>query len=359
MSNTHYIPRLLIRQFAEGEKVNSYDYKKNTFQTKKLRKTFSDTDLFDEELESAFAKKLEGPFGNLLNHKLFGSNSIFIDRKENMLLRKFFMINFLRAPIINGSWNEVVERTRTQEHPSVQAIEFLCRHHPEFKDKFQRDRPSDKTYLRDLKRAMEIDSLAEIADPKNDSVPVTLQAAARRAMVSAIAFWDSADCGQEFILPKLPGISRIQDKYIGAWKKAWRLLLSCGEDEKLYELCKRAGSDLPEYQPLQDERFSSNMWMSCYRSVIRELAEWLENCRNFTQAGRLLKSEDKEMENEENRERLTYEWLNLFYELASRYWNISELSMKSIFPNQEGIPCPYAGGFLVVLISLIVKEIYK
>jgi len=61
---THYIPRLLLRPFAIGEHINTYNFTTNTFEFKKLKNTFSEDNLFDEELEKLFARKLEGYFGN-------------------------------------------------------------------------------------------------------------------------------------------------------------------------------------------------------------------------------------------------------------------------------------------------------
>lgn len=210
--NTHYIPRLLLKQFAASEKVNTYDFTKSAFCTKKLKNTFSSQDAFDPELERAFSNKLEGPFGNLLNHKLLSGDTISIDRKENLLMRKFFMINFLRAPIVNASWDEMVKRTRLQNHPSVQTMDFLLRHNPEFKEKFEKSIPSKDTYIPDLKKAMEIDSLEDIANPNSKfQVSLTLELAAVNAMLTTIAFWDCKGTGQEFIFPKLPGISQMDN----------------------------------------------------------------------------------------------------------------------------------------------------
>ena len=228
--NTHYIPRLLLRQFATGERVNSYDYKTDSFQSKKMKHTFAEQDLFDTELEKAFARKVEGPVGNLLNNKLLKEKRIFIDRKENMLLRKFLMINFLRAPIINTTWDEMVERTQTQEHPSVQAKAFIKRHHPELNEFLEKGIPSEKTYISDLKQAMEIDFLEEMANPNNRLVSPTLNSAAIHAMVTVIAFWDSEGCGQEFILPKLPGISQMDQR--GLFYKSLVLKNTRNEKEK-------------------------------------------------------------------------------------------------------------------------------
>ena len=147
---------------------------------------------------------------NLLNHKLLSGNKVSIDRMENLLIRKFLMIQFLRAPIVNTTWEEMVERIKLKDHPSVQAKEFLECHHPEFKELFDKARPSKETYISDLKKARKVTSLEELASPANlHNISLSLQFAVRRAMASVIAFWDCTEIGQEFILPKLPGISQM------------------------------------------------------------------------------------------------------------------------------------------------------
>lgn len=216
--NSHYIPRLLLKQFATKEKVNIYDCNKHCFATKKVKNTFADRDIFDEELERAFATRLEGSFANLLNHKLLHEKVITINRQENILIRKFLMINCLRAPIINNSWREMVEKTRLQEHPSVLAREFLIRHMPEFEAAFEANMPSDKTYEADLKKAMEIGSLEELAFAENrKDISGSLRMSAQHAMVSVISFWDCEESGQEFIFPKLQGISQMD--YVSIFHK--------------------------------------------------------------------------------------------------------------------------------------------
>ncbi len=210
--NTHYIPRLLLRLFATGEHINTYNFSTHSLEYKKLKSTFSETDLFDEELEEQFNCKIEGPFGNLLNNKLLHFDEIKIDRQENLLLRMFLLINFLRAPIVNTDWDEMVKRTKLQNHPSVQAREFLLRHHPGLKGVFEEGMPSAANYITNLRKAMEVNSLEDLAEAKpENSISISLQFAARIAMVSVIAFWDTSGTDGEFILPKLPGITEMDN----------------------------------------------------------------------------------------------------------------------------------------------------
>lgn len=234
--NTHYIPRLLLRHFANLEKVNTYDFTISSFTTKKLKNTFSQKDMFDEELERSFATKLEGPFGDLLNNKLLKGERIAINRKENLLIRKFLMINNLRAPITSCSWEETIERTKQWNHPTVQARDFLLRHHPEIKVLFDEVECNEKNFVQNLKKAMEIDSLEDIAVKENLGISKKLQFSARRAMVATIAIWDCEEAGQEFILPKLPGISQMD--YISIFHKSLVIknLLDKKKDKKFDEI---------------------------------------------------------------------------------------------------------------------------
>ncbi len=204
--NNHYIPRLLLRQFAKGEKINTYSFGENCFRTKKLKNAFSGENLFDSDLEKTFATKIEGPVGDLLNHRLLERMTITLHRRENLILRKFLLIQILRSPIMNNSWEDVIAKTETENHPSVLMMEFMCHYFPQYKKLFEEGIPSDKTYLRDLRIAMQYDSVLDMADPQDDAVPLTLQIAATISMVNCIAFWDSKESEQEFILPKLQGI---------------------------------------------------------------------------------------------------------------------------------------------------------
>lgn len=213
--NNHYIPRLLLRRFAVGERVNTYDFETASFCTKKIKNTFVEKDLFDRELEKAFADKLEGPIGDLLNHKLFGTRKISIDREENLLLRKFLMINCLRSPYANIGWEDMVKKMHLEEHDYVKLREMLFKSVPYAKQMFDTVF-SPQTYIPDLKMAMEREDIQNIAE--DEACSLSLRIAARHAMLSTVAFWDSEHCGQEFILTKISGSSEMD--YQGLFHKA-------------------------------------------------------------------------------------------------------------------------------------------
>lgn len=205
--NNHYTPRLLIKQFATSKKVNVYNFKTLDFNTMKVKHVFSSKNLFDPELETTIATNIEGPFGDLLNHKLLLKNTILIDRRENMILRKFFMINSLRNPIFNQSWDELVKNIRLENHPSIKATEFLNRYHPELKKIFEEEVPSMDNYIQNLKKTMAINSIEDFSISSVDSLYLNFKA--EISMATTLTFWDSEDTGQEFILPKFPGVTQM------------------------------------------------------------------------------------------------------------------------------------------------------
>ncbi len=76
--------------------------------------------------------------------------------------------------------------------------------------RFEHSFPSAETYIPVLRKAMEFDSIEDIVNADDRVyVPETLRYAACHAIVTVVAFWDTSQSGQEFLLPKLPGISQM------------------------------------------------------------------------------------------------------------------------------------------------------
>lgn len=161
----HYIPRLLLRQFsADNRRINIWKMQENKIQTVKISNAFASYDVFPPELENMFAEKLEGPFGDLLNHKLLSSDNITINRYENLLIRKFIMIESLRSPLTACTWEEMVEKTELSNHPSVLRHRFMMDHYPEYRKRFESTFQFGDDYLANLETAMKVDSIEDIAD---------------------------------------------------------------------------------------------------------------------------------------------------------------------------------------------------
>ena len=204
MANCHYVPRLLLRPFSENNKVNLYDLHTQKFARAKLRNVFAETDLVDQKLETTLATKLEGPFGDLLHHKLLQGSEIHLTRQENLLMRKFCLILLLRNPIMQLSWDEMVEKTESQDQPAVLEHAFL-QQFPQYKKFFNACGQGPEHYIENLKTALQYDDILQLLKGEKD-IGKALHYYAESAVVTPCAFWDCSETGLEFLLPKLPGI---------------------------------------------------------------------------------------------------------------------------------------------------------
>ena len=210
----HYIPSLLLRQFAYGNQVYNYNYHTQQFGSHSIKKTFSMDHLFDSELEHKFACKLEGPFGDLLNNKLKNDNYITINRYENFLMRKFLLIQSLRSPLRMMSWEEMIKHTHTENHTSVRRFEKLKGILPDELLLIHENAHNKENYHSMLEFVMQFDDMEEmikvLSKQKNLSDP--MQIWARLLSTPMFAIWDCSECGEEFILPKITGISEMDIK---------------------------------------------------------------------------------------------------------------------------------------------------
>ena len=97
MSNTHYVPRLILRKFSN--ELCLYNVK--TGQLKEnisIERAYALEDYYDSETEKNLSNKIESHFGNLLaNHILKCDKVISLSRKQLYLVKKFLLISVLRS----------------------------------------------------------------------------------------------------------------------------------------------------------------------------------------------------------------------------------------------------------------------
>ncbi len=122
-----------------------------------------------------------------------------------------------------------------------------------------------------------------------------------------------------------------RQRYESAWEKSWRLMVSCGADLELYQLCKEIwGEEFPERTELAIEREPSVWYHSCKRMAL-ELLDWIagfENLKGLKDQGLKGWSEAE-----------ACQFLNQVLKRADRYLEESERIQKKVFPNQEGDFC--------------------
>lgn len=210
----HYIPKLLLRQFSDNNKrINLYDYEKRQFETRKIKNTFSSDNIFTKEIEDELSKKIESKFGDLLNNRLIKNDIIYLTREENFTLRKFFLINNLRSPLTRCKWDEMLKITKSENHPSALRMNFIKKNslflYENFEDIYNE---SDENYYKHIEQVLDMNSFEDF---KAKAKPASfLDINCTIATVSTLAIWDCEDSGAEFILPRLQGISEMDNESI-------------------------------------------------------------------------------------------------------------------------------------------------
>lgn len=117
-------------------------------------------------------------------------------------------------------------------------------------------------------------------------------------------------------------------RYEQAWKNAWELLLSCGEDEMLYRLYqKTVPYELPPYQ--KEEKLSVDVFWNAKVNVCKMILETVQSCVTLEKVKNTLCL--KETPNQ------MYNWINQMLERTSYYLTEQEVLEYRVFPNQEGI----------------------
>lgn len=97
MANSHYVPMLTLRKFADKLclfNVQNGEYKENI----KIDKSFSEKGFYTDEVEDKLNKRIESQFGNLFSNKLLNAEGkIELKRDELQLIKKFLLISVIRS----------------------------------------------------------------------------------------------------------------------------------------------------------------------------------------------------------------------------------------------------------------------
>lgn len=97
MINSHYVPMLTLRKFADKLclfNVQTGKFKENI----KIDKSFSEKGFYTDEVEDKLNKRIESQFGNLFSNKLQNAEgTIELKRDEVQLIKKFLLISVIRS----------------------------------------------------------------------------------------------------------------------------------------------------------------------------------------------------------------------------------------------------------------------
>lgn len=115
--------------------------------------------------------------------------------------------------------------------------------------------------------------------------------------------------------------------YEDAWLKAWELLLSCGEDEKLYHLYQRV-IDHPLREYAREEGLPRDVFRNAYYNISKKILERVEKCENYNGIKQSLFAGEPED--------AVYRWLNEMLEQTCEHMMESDVAACRVFLNQEG-----------------------
>lgn len=119
-----------------------------------------------------------------------------------------------------------------------------------------------------------------------------------------------------------------QKTYEDAWKRAWLLLIACGEDEELYELCGPVyGEDLPKRQIIDGSCYGGMWRNACYEIVMQILGKISGEKHMSRLLGGMLSGWTREQ---------AYKWLNGIYRKGILYAGETDIRCVAAFPNQMG-----------------------
>lgn len=116
--------------------------------------------------------------------------------------------------------------------------------------------------------------------------------------------------------------------YRTIWRNAWKQLIAVGGEKDLYELARALWSDLPAYEPCDDERFPERMWGNAYRGMLTLLIDLVRERKSDSALKEYLQKMIPDFD--------PMEWLNLLYRKIPRYLQSSDYYYKEILPNQYG-----------------------
>ena len=183
--SNHYVPRLVLRKFSD--KLCVYNIK-----TGELRENiapehaFAQNNLYDSNTEKALNIKAESQFGNLLSNILLkAGNTISLNRKQLLQIKKFLLISELRTM----QNEELLQRER-------QMKDLL---NPHFEERFIGNETPYEYWMRTINVVLDSDGTpTSILQNPDKTYPAFRWASIVNS--GYIAFWDAPESGDEFVI---------------------------------------------------------------------------------------------------------------------------------------------------------------
>jgi hypothetical protein len=187
MINSHFIPQLILRHFCDGDKIQYYDIKMHSVESRNTKSVFSEKGYYPEQLEKDLCHKIEVQFANVLNKKILCENyNISINSEDMLILKKFLIITTLRVrdnELEHNAWYQALKRDGLIPDDNSLA------------DFFSGD------FFENMNKILEcqtLDTLLEIAEKGQN---MQLFAFIRDVVYSYNVFVKTNNCKEDFIIP--------------------------------------------------------------------------------------------------------------------------------------------------------------
>lgn len=190
MVNSHYVPQLILRHFADDERIQYCDLNEKKVETRNIKSTFAEKGYYPDEIEKELCHKTEVQFANLLNNKILKEQyRLTLTKDELFILKKYLVITTIRY--------NITEAMRDFDNPEKMVASYSDSFYKNI-DKVlacenadQMMRYLDINPLKDQKKAVNGDEYGEtklFSDIKN-------------ILHSYVAIVSTRRCKEDFIIP--------------------------------------------------------------------------------------------------------------------------------------------------------------
>ncbi|MEE3423079.1 MAG: DUF4238 domain-containing protein [Succinimonas sp.] len=184
MVNSHYVPRLILRKFADDNEHLIYaDLVRRKCEDRNLKSIFSEIGYYSDEIEHELTMSVEDKFAKLFNDNLLKSgNQIILSREDLFLIKKFLLIASLRKRI---NLDEVDTRN------GALMDEIYCNNHAK----------NFESRMDAILKCNSSEALLKFCDDMcENSVDNTMLRAIKRIVCGYMSFVSSDICGENFII---------------------------------------------------------------------------------------------------------------------------------------------------------------
>ena len=186
MSNSHYVPRLILRKF--GDKLSLYNVKTGELKEDiPPERAYAMQGFYDDETEKKLNLKIESQFGGLLSNLILKrEHEISLSRANVFLVKKFLLISMLRSVQAEG-WMQKEKR-----------LYSLCSPAP-FEEKQIEGESPNEYWLRTINVILDTDGTPQqVLNHPDKTYPAFRWACIVNS--AYLAFWDAPGNRDEFVI---------------------------------------------------------------------------------------------------------------------------------------------------------------